>query len=401
MIEGKYTLFIRIPIYKNKHNKLFTSDLWAKDLKLHLDYITSFNLCCPIIYSDDASLLESMTNITEYKIDHIYELREDRGLFSVITNFFPNFFKVIKASRQTDIAHSGGAGWAFPLSFYLLICSIFLQFKWIVVIESSFWFKNSDEKFNLRRFINHHVHMWFLPRCLSKADARIFTHRGYKNLLLKNENEAVFINPAIWINEGDIRDIKSYRKSRSSIDEGSSPFNIIFPARLIEDKGIFLVFEAIEILKNANAKFNLSIIGEGPLSNICKEFANQNNGNVSVSFLEPVNYGTEFFSVLRNYDMLLVANLKDEQPRIIYDAFSQGLGVIGPDTDGVKDILEDRLTGLLFEKNNPADLASKIIKAIQDKGLVTKLGESGLLFVKNKNHQSMHTDRERFLKKVL
>ena len=48
--------------------------------------------------------------------------------------------------------------------------------------------------------------------------------------------------------------------------------------------------------------------------------------------------------------MLLVANLKDEQPRIIYDSYSQGLGVIGPDTDGIKDILEDRQTGLLFKK---------------------------------------------------
>jgi glycosyltransferase involved in cell wall biosynthesis len=91
--------------------------------------------------------------------------------------------------------------------------------------------------------------MWFLPRCLRKADARIFTHQGYKNLLLKYDNDGVLISPAIWINKADIRTMDSFTKARLSIDKNNMPLRIIFPSRLIKDKGVFLIFDALEELK--------------------------------------------------------------------------------------------------------------------------------------------------------
>ncbi len=50
--------------------------------------------------------------------------------------------------------------------------------------------------------------------------------------------------------------------------------------------------------------------------------------SVRVSLLEPVSYGT-FLNLLRGFDAILVPSLSDEQPRPIFDAFSQAVPVLG------------------------------------------------------------------------
>ena len=87
-------------------------------MQIHLNYINDFGLCCPIETSNE---VEKLTNISDYNIKNIFELNRDYGLLSVLKNFFPNLLSVMAACKKAEVAHSGGAGWAFPLSFYLLI----------------------------------------------------------------------------------------------------------------------------------------------------------------------------------------------------------------------------------------------------------------------------------------
>src|SRR5205085_7952338 len=98
--------------------------------KLHLDYISDFRICCPVVYTDDTQGLEEITHLS---IKRIFALRKDYGWRSVAANLFPNFAGVIEACKGANIVHSGGAGWAFPLSFYLLLLRPFFTFQWVIV----------------------------------------------------------------------------------------------------------------------------------------------------------------------------------------------------------------------------------------------------------------------------
>ena len=73
IITKSYTNFISIPIIKNSIGEIYTDPLWAKDIKLHLDYIKCFNLCCPMVNHNETGHLE---NITHYKINEIIPLRK-------------------------------------------------------------------------------------------------------------------------------------------------------------------------------------------------------------------------------------------------------------------------------------------------------------------------------------
>lgn len=396
MIDKSYVLFTRIHLVRTQSGRLYCDPLWAKDLGLHLDYISDFRICCPIVYSNDVQGLE---DITEYTIRHIFELRKDYGLRSVIKNLIPNLAGVMKACRGARIVHSGGAGWAFPLSFYLFLLRPFFSFQWVIVIESSFWMLNEDEKPTLRKFISHHAHKIILSRCLRQADARIFTQSMYRKFFLGEETTRTLIAPATWINEENLASPEVITKRH--LERTGKTVQMIFPARLEEEKGVLVLFDAIAHLKNLGVRADITIMGSGKLDEKCKAFALKEFGSVRVMCREPVKYGSEFYNALCSYDVVLVPNLKDEQPRIIFDAFSQGLGVIASDTSGILDITIDGENAVICRRGDPLSLAEAICHVIGRPDLVLQMGLSGLSYAKGKTHLQMHLDRQRFFARVL
>jgi glycosyltransferase involved in cell wall biosynthesis len=375
---------------------MYCDSLWAKDLRLHLDYINDFRICCPVIYSNDNRGLE---DITACGIKHVFELRNDYGFGSVAYNLFPNLLVVIRACKRACIVHSGGAGWAFPLSFYLLLLRPFFSFQWVIVIESSSWMIDKFEKLTLRKLISHYVHKVVLTLCVRQADARIFTQTFYRNYFLKNETNRTLIAPATWLNKNYFTSPDIVRKRY--LDRQGKILQLIFPARLTEDKGVFVLFNAIGNLASLGVSVNITIMGSGPLEEQCRAFTLKDFGSVKVAYRNPVEYGSEFFNFLCNFDVVLVPNIKEEQPRIVFDAFSQGLGVIASNTSGILDITIDGENAVICKSGDSLSLTHAIRRLVENPDLVLQMGLSGLSYAEGKTHQQMHIDRQRFFARVL
>lgn len=391
-INKPYILFTRIEVYRTNSGRLFCDPLWSKDLLLHLDYIDDFSLCCPVIISDDVDGLE---DITDYKIKSIYELAKDYGFVSVFKNLLPSFFKVKKACKAAEIVHSGGAGWAFPLSFYILFLKKFYKFKWVIVIESSFWLLAKNDKRTLRNVITHITYKYILRFCVKYADARIFTQSYYRSFFLHEDKRRTLVAAATWIDNANLIAFPTMEKRFSDIE--NRELNIIFPARLEDYKGVFVLFSAIEILKNHEIPLKLTIMGKGSLENICKEFAAKKHGKVKVNYSNPIEYGMPFFNEIRKYDVLLVPNLKEEQPRIIFDAFSQGVCVIASDTAGNLDITTNSENAIICKSGSSNSLAKAIINASKNRSEVISMAKKGRETVLGKTHVKMHIERHHFL----
>lgn len=395
MIKDKYILFTRIPIFRNANGDIYCDRLWAKDLKLHLDYIEDLGLCCPVVNRNET---EGLINITPYGIGEIFELRLDQGLISVIKNLLPNFFVVARACKATKIVHSDCAGWAFPLSFYILLIRPFITFRWIIVVESSFWMLRNNEKRTPRKIIEHYGHKLLLKSCLKIANARIFTQSFYRGYFLGKDRDHTMINPATWVDNENITTPKELEKRRIARKGKATTF--IYPTRLEEEKGVRVVFAAIEKLKEMGTQASITIIGSGNLQEECKNFATKDHGTVKVEYRKPVEYGAELFGLLSQYDFALVPNLSEEQPRIIFDVFSQGLPVIGSDTSGILDITNSE-NALTFRTGDPSDLAKAIHHAVNNPDIAYEMGLSALRYVSGKTHVQMHKDRKDFLEKAI
>ena len=400
MIDLPYTVFVELPIYRNKQGQLFCDSLWAKDLRLHLTYISHFSLCCPVIKDKIPQGYESITqeNIDDIGIKQVFELRYCVGFMSTFINFFPNFFTVWQAAKYSKIVHSAGSGWPFPSTFYLVFLWPFMHFKWVVNIESSFWMLSRSSKVTPRAWLSHHAHKILLGIALKMADARIFTQTFYQQYFLGQDNSRSMINAASWVDAEKIISKESLIQNQAQ--KSNTHLKLIFPTRLIADKGVHVLIEAVERLKKMNTKVELTIMGSGDLQPLCKQTCTTVHPTVKLKFLEALPYDSIFFNTLQMYDLIVVANLKEEQPRNIFDAFSQGLGAIASQTKGVQDITSSSNT-VYFDVGNAESLANIINELSVNKAKVHELGLAALTSMLQTTHANMHETRRIFLEKTL
>ena len=399
VIVESYTLFGRIPLFRDTQGRYATDVLWQRDLALHISYIQDFRICCPVEHV--ASHDRSLTLVEGLSDKNVFPLRLDRGWLSVFYNLLPNALSVLRALAKTEIAHSGGAGWAFPVSYYLLLFRAFLRFKWVVGVESSFFVKPSKGPVSLRVFFGHHVHGFLLRRCLRSADARFFTSEAYRDMFL-GHREASLVAPAVWVDRADIISREALLENQRKM---TGPVRILFPARLVFEKGVQTVLGALDILSTRNqgnegASIEISIMGNGPEAQKCRNLA-QRYAQDGVRFLEPRPYGVAFFEEMQNYDAVLIANLHDEQPRIIFDAFSQGVPCITSRTGGTFDLVTEGETGVFFEAGNPSALADKLVELCDQRSQLQKMGLKALEGMSERTHTGMHRRREKFIKDTL
>ena len=403
MITQPYTLFIRISVFIDPDGLVYSTELWAHDLKEHLLYIDDLRLCSPVMYGKKPP--EGWVVIPGLHADKVYALREDRGLASVVFNLVPNFLVVAQAASKTTIAHCGLAGWAFPLSYYLLLIRPFRNFKWIVVMESSFWMKPVGKRATLRVSLRHHINLFLSRACMRRADIRIFTQSWYRDILLQGSTHNTLVNEAVWVKEQDVLSTADFEVRAST---ATGPTRLLFPSRFVAEKGVGTLLAAITELDQRIAKQTdfpglvIEVIGSGPMEEEVRAFiAQRSEGPVQVSFLDPVPYDAGFFTLLGRYDAIIVANLMEEQPRIIYDGFSQGVPCIASRTSGVVQVVANGETGVLFSPGSHSELANCLIEAATDRSALIEMGRRAIAVARSRTHEGMHRDRAKFLADTL
>lgn len=396
MIEQSYTMLSRIPIFQGPDG-LYTDDLWEKDLSAHMRYISDFRIACPVVPIGAAA--SPVKLIAGLSPDNVTPLRIDGGWGSVVSNLVPNFLAVRRAVTGSAIVHTSCAGWAFPLAYYVLLLRPFTRFKWVNVVESSFWVKPASGAVSMRQRIEHHVHEFLVKRCVRAADARIFTQDGYRAAYLGSHDRAM-VNTAVWIDDENFRD-----EADIVLPEIT---RLIFPARLLPEKGVETVLGAVERWDalhggEAGPPIELNIIGEGSLSERCRVFvdARDQAARLKMQFLDQVPYGAAFFGLLRGYSAAIVANRQAEQARIVFDVMAQGLPVLASDTSGNRAVVRDGETGAIFPIDDADALAALIERASREPEWLHDMGRSALKAARGFSHSAMHRDREAFLRATL
>ena len=399
-IEQSYTLFNRIALVRDAHGTLWFPDLWAKDLCLHLVYLKDMRLCCPIEDGVPPANFVSAATHPELGALKVVPMRVDRGWLSVLKNLVPNFLTVASAVEDSEVLHSGAAGWPFPPSYYLLALRPFKRRLWVFLVESTFWHLTKHEKRTLRRAVVSRASGFLVRRCARAADVRIFTSAGYRDFLLP-PGERGHVNNATWINREHCASLEEARARWQAALADREHARFIFPARLIPQKGVAVLMDAIRVLNQRGVHVAIDFMGSGELEDSCRAFARQGQGTVTVRFVEPVPYGPEFLAALASYDAVLVPNLSDEQPRIPFDAFSQGVPVIASKTIGVREVVEDGETGFLCATGDAPSLAAMLERHANAREGLRDAGLRGLERVSARTHAAMHLERAAILTEAL
>lgn len=142
----------------------------------------------------------------------------------------------------------------------------------------------------------------------------------------------------------------------------------VFVGRLSYEKGI------INLLKNWQVvDYPLHIIGTGPLESKAKKMA---QGMRNVFFMGAMDNDTVREFLHESSFLIFPSTLYEGMPMTILEAMSEGLPVIATDLGPRKEIVNDGITGFLYDPNDTKNFVNKVLLLINDKDLRLKMGKA-------------------------
>jgi glycosyltransferase involved in cell wall biosynthesis len=142
----------------------------------------------------------------------------------------------------------------------------------------------------------------------------------------------------------------------------------VFIGRLSEEKGIHTLLTAFEKMPH----LRLKILGKGPLEEHFKQLITaQNLQNIEVmGFID----GERKEEILRKAMFLVFSSqCYENMPYTILESFANGIPVVASRIGGLKELIHDGETGLLFEPGNVEDLIQKISSLIDNEALLARM----------------------------
>lgn len=161
--------------------------------------------------------------------------------------------------------------------------------------------------------------------------------------------------------------LPSYSKHRIFKDE---KIKIIMSGSLISDKGQDLVISAIKSMKSKyRDKIVLDIAGTGNKRYIkrLKKIISENN----LKNVRLLGYQKNIANKLSKYDIGIMASKGEAFGRVTVEYMANGLAVLASDTGANKEIIKNKGTGFIFDRNNLKSLI-KTLKYMIDNPIETQ-----------------------------
>jgi glycosyltransferase involved in cell wall biosynthesis len=394
-VPEPYLLFSGVPITIDQLGCPHTNPLWTKDLALHLDYIENLSLACAVSYGPPSPEKAPLPPEVFDRLT-LVPLPAPRGRISGWLAWPKTVATAWRAIGKTRVVHTGFGGW--PINLGWIACPIAkLRRKFLLTnVESSFWRATPGASWHKR--LHGYISERLNRRCVRAADLRLFTSAAYLCEFLPDGAPRAYINPASWVDDASVL---SNEQANAAWDSKGGPVRLLFATRLIPEKGVMELLQAVRIARETGAELELTIMGDGPLVSACQEASSEPAGSVCIRMQESVPFGPEFFSIVRSHEAVLVPSITDEQPRVLFDAFSQGVPAIGSDTGGIREVVERDLTGCLVQPGDVQALGEAMIWASQNREALRSMGLRALDTVRGRTHRAMHEYRSGLIRQAL
>jgi glycosyltransferase involved in cell wall biosynthesis len=160
--------------------------------------------------------------------------------------------------------------------------------------------------------------------------------------------------------------------------ENLMPIKILFLARLIKEKGIFELVEAIEKLRDKGFNLELIIAGDGADFELLKERVK------SVSYIRVLGdvQGKEKIALFKESHVYVLPSYTEGLPISVLEAMLFGLPVITTDVGGLKYFIKEEKMGYLVESKNVESLVERIELLIKNKEHMLEVSEYNFDYAK-------------------
>ena len=404
MIESRYLNIIMIPTYVDGDGNRYADELWHKDLVRHLGPIQNLTLAAPLRPASEAKFPLFLIDPAKLKGKlGFVDLPPCRSLASALATMPRAIGTLWKAIGNAEIVHLGVGGW--PLSYGWVAAPMAkLRGKFLLTnLESAGWRLGWSRPYRARPLMQALVYEVMGYFCVNMSDMVTATQSAYlREMLLPWRRSRGQVFSASWIDEEVILSREQAAASWSEkLRDPGRPLRVGFAAKLAPSKGVSVLLEALGVLEGRGVAVDMRIYGEGDLFDACSVFAARATGGVKLTMEGVLPYGPRFFEMLRGQDVMLLPSITDEQPRLVYDCFSQAVPVIASDTTGLRECVTDSVNGKFVPPGDPHALAEAIVWAASHREALRDLGVASLDVARDLTHDKMHLRRARAIKIAL
>lgn len=139
----------------------------------------------------------------------------------------------------------------------------------------------------------------------------------------------------------------------------------------VEEKGVDVLLESFKLLSKKLKDIKLLIVGNGPDSTFVRNYACRNK--LDVAFVEAQENVYPFLHIM---DIIVMPSRVEPFGIVAIEAGLNKKPVVCSNVDGLIEIVEDGVTGLLVMPNDSTLLADTIFRLVENKNLRTELGEA-------------------------
>jgi len=206
-----------------------------------------------------------------------------------------------------------------------------------------------------------------------ESDAR----KGGRLGIIRPQDTAVVHNGV----EESVPDAAAGRAFRSDAGVDDRAPLVLSVGRFVEPKDQSTLMAAWRDVVSVVPAAVLALVGSGPLEGDLRATAATLGVGDSVRFVAP---RPDLESAYSAADVFALSSLWEGLPYVILEAMAHGLPVASTDVDGIPEVVEHGVSGLLVPPRDPAALADAIVRLLGDPAMRERMGESGQRIVRER-----------------
>lgn len=158
---------------------------------------------------------------------------------------------------------------------------------------------------------------------------------------------------------------------------------IVFPARMLWDKGVGVLVEAARLLQ-AQQKVRVVLVGMPDPGNPTSVDDAMLRRWEQEKIIEYWGWRDDMKAVFQQSHIVTLPSMYEGVPTALLEAASCGKPLVATDIPGCRAIVKDGLTGFLVPVNDPIALADALGKLVKDPDLRQKMGTAGRKLVEER-----------------
>ena len=219
----------------------------------------------------------------------------------------------------------------------------------------------------------------FLQNLIIYFQRWIFSYAKIK-VIVQNKDDKNFLIRQKIIDKNKIISIKGsgvdLNKFKYS-DHKNSKKIVLFPSRLLKNKGILEFLEASKMLSEKYPEWQFLLLGSADYDHPTTIKQNQLNEYLKIKNIKWMGFRSDMYKFYKKCSIVCLPSYREGMPKSLLEAAAVGRPVVTTNVIGCKDAIINNKTGFLVPPRNTSELTNSIEILMNNIKIRSKFGKSG------------------------